>query len=106
MWYFLAFCVTWAPSTIWSAKHYKSGGSFRLDLVAAICEPLAGFWNLLIFLSNRPKLRRKIMGYCLCQYGSNNTADDDNQDQGNIDDSGKDTAPVSEQASKSIHTVR
>lgn len=37
--YFLAFVASWTPSTIWSARHYKSGATFGLDLAAAICEP-------------------------------------------------------------------
>ena len=77
VWYFLAFCVTWAPSTIWSIRHYRKGASFHLDLAAAICEPLAGFWNLLIFLSNRPSLRKQILARLMCR---SVTAEDDNQD--------------------------
>eukprot|EP00977_Amphora_coffeiformis_P017517 scaffold5771_cov171-Amphora_coffeaeformis.AAC.34 len=68
MWYFLAFVASWAPSTIWSAKHYNSGGRFGLDFAAAICEPLAGFWNLLIFLSNRPATRKRLLATLMCQW--------------------------------------
>ena len=59
--YGLAFCVTWAPSTVWSILHWKDGGSFWLDLASTIFEPLAGFWNLSIFLHNRPKTRRQLV---------------------------------------------
>ena len=69
--YGLAFCVTWAPSTIWSALQWNDGGSFWIDLASAIFEPLTGFWNLLIFLNNRPKTRErlwKVLLSCLhCQ---------------------------------------
>ena len=41
--------------------HYKSGGVFALDLAAAICEPLAGFFNLIIFLPHRPTLRKSLI---------------------------------------------
>jgi hypothetical protein len=63
--YAVAFCVTWAPSTTWSGMSWNGGGGFPLDLASAICEPLACFWNLLIFLRNRPALRAKIL-YYLC----------------------------------------
>ena len=56
----VAFVVTWAPSTVWSAMHYKSGPIFVLDLMAAVCEPLGGFFNLVIFLQDRPRLRRQL----------------------------------------------
>jgi hypothetical protein len=64
----VAFFVTWAPSTIWSGMSWNGGGSFLLDLAAAICEPLAAFWNLLIFLRDKPTLRKKILYYlCFCR---------------------------------------
>jgi hypothetical protein len=64
--YAVAFCVTWAPSTTWSGMMWNGGGGFPLDLASAICEPLAAFWNLLIFLRNRPNLRAKIFYYLCC----------------------------------------
>jgi len=93
--YFGAFCITWAPSTVWSAMHYKSGGHFALDLMAGICEPLAGFWNLLIFLSNRPTLRKNIVARLTCQKietsreVSGNSKRSKNKSEANIDASSK-----------------
>ena len=58
--YGMAFFIIWAPSTLWSTLHWKDGGSFWLDLASAIFEPLTGFWNLCIFLHNRPKTRRQL----------------------------------------------
>jgi len=98
-WYFAAFVVTWTPSTVWSALHYKSGGSFGLDLTAAICEPLAGLWNLLIFLSNRPTLRKRLIQQLTCQ--KINQEQDSNQDgRGN---SNNKQDPDSSQKSKRSH---
>ena len=77
MLYFFAFVASWAPSTIWSAKHYNSGGTFGLDLAAAICEPLAGFWNLLIFLSNRPATRQRLWAALTCQCTNTTTSSDE-----------------------------
>ncbi|KAL7573588.1 hypothetical protein ACA910_008723 [Epithemia clementina (nom. ined.)] len=64
--YGLAFCITWAPSTVWSALQWSNGGSFWLDLASAIFEPLAGFWNLTIFLRNRPKIRKELKNILCC----------------------------------------
>ena len=70
--------MTWTPSTIWSARHYRSGATFRLDLAAAICEPLGGFLNFLIFLSNRPSLRKQLVALLTCQkYDSDEESKDE-----------------------------
>lgn len=58
--YSLSFFVTWTPSTIWSVAHWFNVESFWLDFLSALCEPLQGFWNCLIFLRKRPKSRRKL----------------------------------------------
>ncbi|KAL7571637.1 hypothetical protein ACA910_011174 [Epithemia clementina (nom. ined.)] len=82
--YGLAFCITWAPSTLWSALQWKDGGSFWLDLASTIFEPLGGFWNLLIFLSNRPKTRRELkemLCHCSCLFGNTTTSDNTRQKQ-------------------------
>jgi hypothetical protein len=64
--YSLAFFVTWAPSTIWSILSWTGGGGFWFDLSSCLIEPLQGFWNLLIFIQNRPgskkRLERILMG--------------------------------------------
>jgi hypothetical protein len=66
--YALAFIVTWAPSTVWSALSWNSEGHFALDFLAALFEPLAAFWNLLIFLRNRPSARRKLLNILCCKF--------------------------------------
>jgi hypothetical protein len=66
--YALAFIVTWAPSTAWSALSWNSEGHFALDFLAALFEPLAAFWNLLIFLRNRPSAHRKLLNILCCKF--------------------------------------
>jgi hypothetical protein len=83
--YALAFFVTWAPSTTWSAMHWNSGGSFWVDLLAGICEPLAAFWNLLIFLRNRPKSRAKILNWLCCRPTCEGIESECEQEQAKID---------------------
>lgn len=56
-----SFFITWAPSTVWSMAHWFNAGSIYLDLVAATCEPLQGFWNMLIFIRRRPSSQKKIL---------------------------------------------
>ncbi|CAB9502508.1 expressed unknown protein [Seminavis robusta] len=76
--YALAFVVTWAPSTTWSGLHWKvDGGSFIVDILAAWFEPLGGFWNLLIFLRNRPASRRRVMRLVCCECCEPNDEDHD-----------------------------
>lgn len=58
--YSLSFFLTWTPSTIWSIAHWFNIASFWFDFVSGFCEPLQGFWNLLIFLRRRPSSRYKI----------------------------------------------
>ena len=55
-----SFFITWIPSTIWSICHWFNIGSFWFDLFAAICEPLQGFWNMLIFIRRRKSSQEKI----------------------------------------------
>ncbi|KAL7571626.1 hypothetical protein ACA910_011166 [Epithemia clementina (nom. ined.)] len=77
--YGLAFGITWAPSTMWSAWQWNDGGSFWLDLASTIFEPLAGFWNLCIFLQNRPKTRQELkqwLCYCHCCCWNNTNSSD------------------------------
>jgi hypothetical protein len=56
-----SFFITWAPSTVWSAAHWLNVGCLYLDLAAATCEPLQGFWNMLIFIRRRPSSQKKIL---------------------------------------------
>lgn len=65
--YALAFCVTWAPSTGWSVASWSGSGGFWLDLASAFFEPLAAFWNLLIFLRNRKSSKKKLMSILCCE---------------------------------------
>lgn len=64
-----SFFITWTPSTIWSIAYWFGAGGIGFDLAAATCEPLQGFWNMLIFIRSRPssqeKLRR-VFGSCCC----------------------------------------
>jgi hypothetical protein len=55
-----AFFITWSPSTIWSIATWFHFGSFWLGLASAVCEPLQGFWNLLVFIRHRPNLQLKV----------------------------------------------
>jgi len=66
--YCAAFCLTWAPSTTWSAMHWNGSSPFALDLASAFLEPLGAFWNLLIFLRNRPQARRKLSHLLCCEW--------------------------------------
>jgi hypothetical protein len=78
--YAMAFFVTWAPSTIWSTLSWNSGGYFALDFVAAMLEPLGSFWNLLIFLRNRPSSRKKLWNILCCKFGEEEVAIDAEED--------------------------
>ena len=55
-----SFFITWMPSTIWSICHWFNVSSFYIDLFAAICEPLQGFWNMLIFIRRRQSSQKKL----------------------------------------------
>lgn len=63
-----SFFITWTPSTIWSVAYWFGVGGIGFDLAAASCEPLQGFWNMLIFIRSRPesqeKLRRVFGSFC------------------------------------------
>jgi uncharacterized membrane protein YgcG len=77
--YALAFVVTWAPSTTWSGLNWTAdGGIFWVDLLAALFEPLGGFWNLLIFLHSRPASQRRVMRL-LCLECREKTQDDNDE---------------------------
>jgi len=58
--YCLSFFFTWMPSTIWSIAYWFGVEQFWLDLLAAICEPLQGFINMLIFIRRRQSSQLKI----------------------------------------------
>jgi hypothetical protein len=63
-----SFFITWTPSTIWSVAYWFGVGGIGFDIAAATCEPLQGFWNMLIFIRSRPtsqeKLRRVFGSFC------------------------------------------
>jgi hypothetical protein len=66
--YSLSFFITWAPSTIWSVARWLNAGGFGLDLAAAICEPLQGFMNMLIFIRRRKSSQEKLRRlFCVCR---------------------------------------
>lgn len=58
--YSTSFFITWTPSTIWSVAYWLGAGGVGFDLASACCEPLQGFWNLLIFIRSRPKSQEKL----------------------------------------------
>ena len=58
--YTVSFLVTWLPSTLWSIAHWFQFSAYWLDYMSAFCEPLQGFWNMLIFIRNRPRTKSKI----------------------------------------------
>jgi hypothetical protein len=63
----LAFILTWLPSTLWFViPTFFGTTAFWLDIFSATFEPLLGFWNLLIFLRNRPDSVQRIKHYFLC----------------------------------------
>jgi hypothetical protein len=65
-----AFVITWLPSTLWSIMMWFNVGGLALGVLTAICEPLQGFWNLIIFARNRPcTIKRLHQYFCLksCQ---------------------------------------
>lgn len=67
--YSLSFFITWMPSTIWSLAHWFGASGIGFDLAAAACEPLQGFWNMLIFIQSRPSSKaklRRVFGRFLC----------------------------------------
>jgi len=86
--YGLAFIVTWTPSTMWSIMQWKGTASVWLDVAAGIFEPLAAFWDLLIFLRIRPEARAQIARVVTCGlWGPQNE-----------DNSKPETAPGAEQS--------
>lgn len=72
MLYSFSFLVTWMPSTLWSIAHWFGWSHYGLDIAAATAEPLQGFWNLMIFLKNRPntllKVRRVLSSILPCVF--------------------------------------
>ena len=58
--YSASFFITWSPSTVWSVASWFNVTSFWLSLAAALCEPLQGLWNLMVFLRRREASREKI----------------------------------------------
>ncbi len=66
--YSASFFITWTPSTVWSVAYWLGAGGIGYDLASATCEPLQGFWNMLIFIRSRPssqeKLQRIFGSYC------------------------------------------
>lgn len=66
----LAFFVTWGPSTVWSTMNWTSKPPpFAVSLLAAICEPLQGLWNMLIFIRNRPLSLKRLQYILRCRGG-------------------------------------
>jgi hypothetical protein len=65
--YSIVFLVTWMPSTLWSFSRWFNWSHISLSLAAAFCEPLQGFWNLLVFARTRPSTKRK-MRYLLISF--------------------------------------
>lgn len=63
-----SFFITWTPSTIWSVAYWFGIGGIGFDIAAASCEPLQGFWNMLIFVRGRKNSREKLGNIfgCLC----------------------------------------
>jgi hypothetical protein len=53
--YGIAFVLAWIPSTLWFTLPLFGKSFFIFDVLAALFEPLQAFWNLLIFLKNRPQ---------------------------------------------------
>lgn len=66
--YSTSFFITWTPSTVWSVAYWLGFGGIGFDLASACCEPLQGFWNMLIFIRSRPasqeKLQRIFGSFC------------------------------------------
>jgi hypothetical protein len=58
--YSTSFFITWTPSTIWSVAYWLGAGGVGFDLASACCEPLQGFWNMLIFIRSRPSSQEKL----------------------------------------------
>eukprot|EP00934_Nitzschia_sp_Nitz4_P007775 Nitzschia sp. Nitz4//scaffold55_size114948//6166//7777//NITZ4_003880-RA/size114948-exonerate_est2genome-gene-0.139-mRNA-1//-1//CDS//3329554467//7765//frame0 len=58
--YSASFFVTWTPSTIWSVAYWFGAGGPGFDIAASSCEPLQGFWNMLIFIRSRSSSRAKL----------------------------------------------
>ena len=58
--YSASFFITWSPSTVWSIASWFNVTSFWLTFAAALCEPLQGLWNLMVFLRRRESSREKI----------------------------------------------
>lgn len=58
--YSASFFITWMPSTIWSISKWFGATGIVWDLAAATCEPLQGFWNMLIFIRSRPRSQDKL----------------------------------------------
>ena len=80
--YSVSFFITWMPSTIWSVSHWFGATGVGFDLAAVICEPLQGFWNMLIFIRSRPRSQAKlarVFGKCfgLCLNMLPKLADED-----------------------------
>jgi len=72
--YGAAFCVTWAPSTTWSGMNWTAeGGSFTVDVLSAFFEPLGGFWNLVIFVRDRPSSRARVLRIICCEFMETST---------------------------------
>jgi hypothetical protein len=78
--YSLAFLVTWTPSTIWNIMAYTNGAGFWIDFLAAFLEPIQGFWNLMIFLRNRPDSVERLKPLLSCKACN---SDDEEEDDDN-----------------------
>jgi hypothetical protein len=63
----MAFIVSWMPSTLWFILPMFGITGFWLDILSATFEPLLGFWNLMIFLRNRPESIERIRQLFQCR---------------------------------------
>jgi hypothetical protein len=64
--YTAAYLITWTPSTIMVIMTYAGRGGFSYDILPAICEPLQGFWNMLIILQSNPSSVERLKSLLRC----------------------------------------
>jgi hypothetical protein len=83
----VAFILTWMPSTLWFVLPIFGVTGFWLDILSATFEPLLGFWNLLIFVRNRPDSVERIKQICTCQRFWCCSHNDDDDANNSLDDS-------------------
>lgn len=93
--YSTSFFITWTPSTVWSVAYWLGAGGVGFDLASACCEPLQGFWNLLIFIRSRPSSQAKLQRifgsfFCFCVNLLPNMNESSNESSKNMDRSSTD----------------